>query len=113
MQAANLPKCRRLMHRSLLLLPLLLLPPALPESPAAAAAPFDDPLFQRCVHWLLEGSGGALIDNLCTDQYGFPPPSLFICARKVTTGFQSAGDQEGCALLFEDQTRKIRAGYVK
>jgi hypothetical protein len=111
MQAANLVKCRRLTRRGLLLLPLLLLSTSLPES--RAAAPFDDPLFQRCVHWLLEGSGGALIDNLCTDQYGFPPPSLFICARKVTTGFQSAGDQEGCALLFEDQTRKIRAGYVK
>jgi hypothetical protein len=62
---------------------------------------------------MLDGSKGALIDNICLDEYDMPPPSLFICARKVRTGFRSANDREGCALLFEEQARKVRAGYVK
>jgi hypothetical protein len=74
---------------------------------------FDDPIFRRCVNWMLDGSRGALIDNICIDEYDIPPPSLFICARKVRTGFQSADDRDGCALLFEEQARKVRAGYVK
>jgi hypothetical protein len=87
---------------------------ALPESNAAPREyAFDNPFFQRCVTWLLDGTGGAMIGNLCIDQYDMPPPSLFICARKVRTGFQSASDQEGCAVLFEEQARKVRAGYVK
>jgi hypothetical protein len=74
---------------------------------------FDDPMFQRCIDWMLEGTKGALIGNICVDQYDLPPPSLFLCARKVMTGFPSPADQEGCALLFEEQARKVRAGYVK
>ena len=54
-----------------------------------------------------------MIDNLCLEYYALPPPSLFQCARKVTTGFSSANDQEVCAILFEEQARKVRAGYVK
>ena len=95
-------------------LPALLSSGALPESRAASREyAFDNPFFQRCVTWLLDGTGGAMIGNLCIDQYDMPPPSLFICARKVRTGFQSATDQEGCAVLFEEQARKVRAGYVK
>jgi hypothetical protein len=98
----------------LALMPLLLLAGTLPESRAAPREyAFDNPFFQRCMTWLLDGTGGAMIGNVCIDQYDMPPPSLFICARKVMTGFESSTDQEGCAILFEDQARKIRAGYVK
>jgi hypothetical protein len=58
-------------------------------------------------------TGGALIDNLCLEHYSLPPPSLFQCARKVMTGFASANDQEGCAILFEEEAKKVRAGYIK
>lgn len=77
------------------------------------AALFDDPLFRRCINWMLDGSGGALIENLCIDDFAIPPPSIFSCARKVMTGFQSAADQEGCALIFEEQAKKVRSGYIK
>lgn len=80
---------------------------------APRGAPFDDPLFRRCINWMLDGTGGGLIDNLCLEYYALPPPSLFQCARKVTTGFASHNDQEVCAVLFEEQARKVRAGYVK
>jgi hypothetical protein len=99
---------------ALLALPLLGL---LTASSGSGAAPrearFDDPLFRRCLNWMLDGTGGALIDNLCLEHYSLPPPSLFQCARKVTTGFSSANDQEGCAVLFEEEARKVRAGYIK
>lgn len=96
------------------LLPTLLLTGALPEGHTAPREyAFDNPFFQRCLTWMLEGTGGALIENVCIDQYDLPPPSLFICARKVRTGFQSNNDQEGCAILFEEQARKVRAGYIK
>lgn len=74
---------------------------------------FDDPLFRRCISWLLDGNSGALIENLCVEDYSLPAPSLFLCARRVMTGFKSESDQEGCAVLFEEQARKVRAGYVK
>lgn len=74
---------------------------------------FDDPLFRRCIAWMLDGTQGALIENLCIDDFAIPPPSIFLCARKAMTGFQSAADQEGCALVFEDQARKARSGFVK
>jgi hypothetical protein len=84
---------------------------------SASAAPkghsFDDPLFRRCIDWMMNGSGGALIDNLCLDEFALPPPSLFICARKVRTGFTSEADREGCAILFDEEARKVRAGYVR
>lgn len=81
---------------------------------AAADEPaFDDALFRRCISWMLNGEGGALIDNLCTADYSIPPPSLFICARKVLAGFESDADRAGCALLFEEQARRARAGRVK
>ena len=86
------------------------------SSGTVAASPetrYDDPLFRRCLNWMLDGTGGALIDNLCLEYYSLPPPSLFLCARKVTTGFASSSDQEGCAILFEEQAKKVRAGYVK
>lgn len=87
---------------------------ALPQDPAAARdGRFDDPLFRQCISWMLDGNRGALIENRCMDEYAIPPPSLFSCARKVMTGFVSAADQEGCAIVFEEQARKVRAGYVK
>ena len=95
-------------------LSILVLMCALPQSRAEPSAhSFDDPMFQRCIDWMLDGNRGALIGNICVDQYDIPPPSLFLCARKVMTGFPSSADQEGCALLFEEQARKVRAGYVK
>jgi hypothetical protein len=74
---------------------------------------FDNPMFRRCVSWMLSGERGALIQDLCLDQYEIPPPSLFLCARKVQTGFTSATDQEACAIVYEEETKKVRAGYVR
>ena len=74
---------------------------------------FDDPMFQRCINWMLDGERGSMIDNVCLEEYEIPPPSLFMCARKVQSGFASATDQEACALIFEEQARKVRAGFVK
>jgi hypothetical protein len=112
-QPQNISWSRRL-PAVLALIPFLSLAGALPESRAAPREyAFDNPFFQRCMTWLLDGTGGAMIGNLCIDQYDLPPPSLFICARKVRSGFESSTDQEGCAVLFEDQARKIRAGYVR
>jgi hypothetical protein len=84
------------------------------ESRAAAEEnAFDDVLFRRCISWMLNGEGGALIDNLCTADYSIPPPSLFICARKVLAGFDSDADRVGCALIFDEQAKRARAGRVK
>ena len=74
---------------------------------------FDDPMFRRCVTWMLDGEGGALIDNICLDEYEIPPPSLFLCARKVQTGFKSPTDREACAIVYEEQVKKVRAGYIR
>jgi hypothetical protein len=99
---------------ALTMLPALVLLTASSGTGAAPGqSPFDEPLFRRCIDWMLSGSGGALIDNLCVDHYALPPPSLFLCARKVMTGFKSESDQEGCAILFEEEAKKVRAGYVK
>ena len=97
----------------LLLSPLVLLSASSGTGATPRESPFDEPLFRRCINWMLDGTGGALIDNLCLEHYSLPPPSLFLCARKVMTGFSSASDQEGCAILFEEEARKVRAGYVK
>lgn len=98
------------LRSSPMLLFLLLMPPG-------HAAPrdelFEDPLFRRCIAWMLDGNQGALIENLCIDDFAIPPASIFACARKVMTGFRSAADREGCALVFEEQARRARAGYVK
>lgn len=92
-----------------------LLMAGMPQEASAGThdALFDDPLFRRCISWMLSGSGGALIDNRCSADFAIPSPSIFSCARKVMTGFQSVADQEGCALIFEEQARKVRSGYVK
>ena len=91
--------------------PAVMLLCALPASDAAQLYRLvEDRLFQQCINWMLEGTGGAMIESRCTNEYGIPPPSIFMCARKVTTGFPSANDQEGCAIIFEEQARKVRAG---
>ncbi len=84
-----------------------------PTIPASANEIFDDPLFRRCYRWLTEGHGGALIDNLCLDLYSIPPPTLFLCARKIQEGFTSAIDQKSCELVFEEYARKAKAGHVR
>jgi len=110
----NATAARNAWRRALVLLPALVLLSASAGTDAARGeSPFDDPLFRRCIDWMLSGTGGALIDNLCLDHYALPPPSLFLCARKVMTGFKSGSDQEGCAVLFEEEAKKVRAGYVK
>ena len=96
------------------LLAIVLLVGVSAESRAASEEnAFDDELFRRCISWMLNGEGGALIDNLCTADYSIPPPSLFICARKVLAGFESDADRDGCALIFEEQAKRARAGRVK
>ena len=74
---------------------------------------FEDPLFRRCISWMLDGERGALIDTRCLDQYDIPPPSLFLCARKVQTGFTSVTDRDVCAVVYEEQVKKVRAGYIR
>jgi hypothetical protein len=74
---------------------------------------FDDPLFRQCIAWMLDARGGGLLGNRCMDEYALPTPSLFQCARKVATGFDSPQDREGCALIFEDRARQVRAGFVR
>ncbi|MBX3576404.1 MAG: hypothetical protein KF723_04285 [Rhizobiaceae bacterium] len=99
-----------------LLAAALLFPLAPGSTPTAATgreALFQDRLFQQCINWMLDGVGGAMIENQCIDYYALPPPSLFMCARKVFTGFPSANDQEVCAVIFEDQAAKVRAGYIR
>jgi hypothetical protein len=81
--------------------------------PAASAELFDDPLFRRCYNWMTQGKGGALIDNLCIDLYGLPPPTLFICARNIQDGFSSAVEQKTCELVFEEYARKSKNGHVR
>ena len=80
---------------------------------AAGEPPFDDPMFRRCVTWLMTGERGALIDNVCLDEYDLPSPAMFICARKVRMGFKSKTDQEACAIILEEEIKKVKAGYVK
>lgn len=92
---------------------LLLLLPATAQGQAGREAMFEDPLFRKCIAWLLDGQQGGMIENRCIDNYSLPTPSLFLCSRKILTGFKSPLDQEGCAVLFEDQAAKVRAGYVK
>jgi len=99
----------KIMHGILLLLSLCC------ASVAAAAEdpPFDDPMFRRCVTYLMTGERGALISNICLDEYDLPSPSMFICARKVRLGFKSKTDQEACAIVLEEEIKKVRAGFVK
>jgi hypothetical protein len=77
------------------------------------APPFADPMFRRCIAWMLDGQRGGLIENICRDDYELPPPSLFLCARKIRTGFSSRSDREGCAILFDDSARRIREGFIR
>jgi len=74
---------------------------------------FADRGLRHCLYWLLTGTRGALIEPLCLSEYEIPPPSLFLCARKVQTGFQSQKDLETCAVVFDEQAKKVRSGYVK
>jgi hypothetical protein len=74
---------------------------------------FDDPMFRRCVTWLLTGAKGGMIEAICSEEYAIPTPSLVICVQKLTTGFASKNDQEVCALIFEDKAKTIRASFVK
>lgn len=80
---------------------------------ALSQPPFDDPMFRRCVSWMLDGQRGAGIDRICLDEYDIPSPSLFLCAQKVETGFLSPTDREACAIVYEEQVKKVRAGFVK
>ncbi len=79
----------------------------------AANERFEDPMFRRCIDWMVDGRGGALIENICIDEYELPSSSLALCAKKVRSGFRSEADQEGCALVFEDYARQVRAGFVR
>ena len=74
---------------------------------------FDDPMFRRCVSWMLGAPRGAGLSNICLEEYDLPSPALFLCARKVTTGFASQTDQEACVIVFDEEIKKVRAGFVK
>src|SRR5262245_424643 len=96
------------------LIALLLLAGAVAEPSAAMRDEmFDDPLFRRCIRWMMDGYRGALLQNVCFDEYELPQPSLFLCARKIRTGFASETEREGCAIVFEEEARKVREGYIK
>jgi len=94
-------------------IPLFLCCVAAGTATAAEQPPFDDPMFRRCVTWLMTGERGAFIDNLCLEEFDLPSPSMFICARKVRLGFKSKTDQAACVIVLEEEIKKIRAGYVK
>lgn len=94
-------------------LAILLLCFAWDRAAAAEEPNFDDPMFRRCVSWLMTGQKGALIDNVCLDEYDMPSPAMFICARKIRQGFKSKTDQEACAIIFEEEIKKVKAGFVK
>ncbi len=96
-----------------LLLAVVLSAPLLQNAHAAEDKLFDDPMFRRCVTWMLTGQRGALIDNICLDDYQIPSPAIFRCAQKVQTGFLSETDREVCAIIFEEQVKKTRAGFIK
>jgi len=72
-----------------------------------------DPMFQRCIEWMLDGKRGAFIQEICLLDYAIPPPSIFICARKIATAYDSPFEREGCAILFEEQAKKARATYAR
>src|SRR5262249_61176216 len=74
---------------------------------------FKDPMLRRCVYWLLTGTRGALIEPLCVQEYQIPSPSLFLCAQKILTGFQSQTDLDACVIVLDEQARKARAGYCR
>jgi len=97
--------------RSAALATLLLLVPA----PAGSVGdqPFEDGLFRRCIAWLLSGEGGGLIENLCIANYQLPTPSLFQCARKTLSGFGSETEREVCAVIFDEQARKVRSAPLR
>ena len=95
--------------RILMLSILLVLGPSGTSGAEPREQLFDDPIFRRCVNWMLDGQRGALIQDLCLDEYEIPPPSLFLCARKVQTGFLSSIDREGCAIIFEEQAKKVES----
>ena len=80
---------------------------------ATEQPPFDDPMFRRCVAWLMTGERGALIDNVCLEEFDLPSPAMFTCSRKVRTGFTSKTDQDACVIILEQEIKKVRAGYVK
>jgi hypothetical protein len=92
---------------------MLLAGPAARPGAAGRDAMFDDPLFRRCIGWMLDGYRGAMLQNVCLEEFELPPPSLFLCARKIRLGFASPADREGCALVFEENARRAREGYVK
>jgi hypothetical protein len=75
--------------------------------------PFEDPMFRRCVNWLLTGQRGALIGDICLDEYDIPSPSVFLCIRKSHTGFNSSTDQEACGIVLEEELKKIKGGFIK
>ena len=74
---------------------------------------FADRTLRHCLYWMLTGTRGALIQPICTDEYQIPPPSLFLCSREVLTGFRSQTDLEACAIVFDEEAKKARSGYVR
>ena len=74
---------------------------------------FEDPMFRRCLTWMLDGQKGGMIEGICLDDYDIPAPSVFLCSRKIQSGFLSPTDREVCALVFEEQVKKVRAGFLK
>ena len=61
----------------------------------------------------MTGEGRALTDNVCLEELDLPSPSMFICARKVRLGFKSKTDQQACAIVLEEEIKKVKAGFVK
>jgi len=85
-------------------------------SPRPAASDdysFDDPMFRRCINFMLGAPRGAGLSNICLDEYDLPSPALFLCPRKVRTGFTSSTDLEACAIVFEEEVKRVRSGFVR
>ncbi|MEI8146713.1 MAG: hypothetical protein WCH83_14735 [Alphaproteobacteria bacterium] len=75
--------------------------------------PFESSDFRRCIAWMLNGTRGALLQNQCMEHFDLPQPSLFLYASKIRMGFASDRDRKVCAILFEEEVKKIRAGFIR
>ena len=86
-------------------------------SSTSVAAPrerlFDDPMFRRCVSWMLSGQRGALIEDVCLDEYEIRRRRFFFAPARSKRDSLRRSTREGCAIIYEEQIKKVRAGYIR
>jgi hypothetical protein len=107
------PCLRTVIRVSLVISLMWIAVPAKAEGPTIRERLASDPMFQRCVGWMLDGRQGAFLEDVCLADFDIPPPSVLLCAKQVRTGFLSRRDREGCAMLFDEQAKRARAGFLR